>query len=126
MDKKKILLVDDEKDIIKMNMLRLIDLSYDVISANDGKEGLKKAEKEVPDLIILDVMMPKMDGLKTLIKLKSNPKTSHIPVIMLSGAGEEAMLNKAMINGAVDFIDKPFNAEMLMEAIKKIFTKNSY
>ncbi len=119
MNKKKILLVDDEEDIIKMNKRRLIDSNYDVISANDGKEGIAKAEKEIPDLIILDIKMPIMDGLQTLVKLKSNPKTSHIPVIMLSGAGEEATLNKAMINGAVDFIDKPFNGEMLIEAIKK-------
>ncbi len=119
MNKKKILLIDDEEDIIKMNKRRLIDSNYDVISANDGKEGIAKAEKEIPDLIILDVKMSIMDGLQTLVKLKSNPKTSHIPVIMLSGAGEEATLNKAMINGAADFIDKPFNGEMLMEAIKK-------
>lgn len=126
MDKKKILLVDDEKDIVRMNMLRLMESSYDVVSANDGREGLKKAEKEAPALIILDVMMPGMDGLRTLIKLKSNPKTSHIPVIMLSGDGEELTLNKAMINGAADFIEKPFNGEMLMEAIKKNLPKNSY
>jgi CheY-like chemotaxis protein len=64
-------------------------------------------------------MMPGMDGIQTLVKLKSNPRTSHIPVIILSGRGEKAMLNKARANGAADFIDKPFNGEMLMEAIKK-------
>lgn len=123
MDRKKILLIDDEKDIIKMNMLRLADSNYSVLSAGDGKEGLEKAEKEIPDLILLDVMMPKMDGIQTLVKLKSNPRTSHIPVIMLSGLGEKAALNKARMNGAVDFIDKPFNGEMLMEAIKKNLPK---
>ncbi len=125
MDRKKILLVDDEEDIIKINMRRLADSNYDVISANDGKEGLEKAEKEAPDLIILDVMMPKMDGLQTLVKLKDNPKTSHIPVIMLSGRGEKAALNKARVSGAADFIDKPFNGDMLMEAVKKNLPKNN-
>jgi len=119
MNKKKILLVDDEEDIIKMNKLRLIESNYDVISANDGKEGIAKAEKEAPDLILLDVMMPKMDGLQALLKLKSNSRTSHIPVIMLSGAGDKLVLNKAMVNGAADFIDKPFNGEMLLETIKR-------
>ena len=119
MSKKKILLVDDEEDIVKMNMLRLAESNYDVISANDGKEGLRKAEKENPDLILLDVVMSKMDGLQTLLKLKNSPKTSHIPVIMLSGIGEKATLNKAMASGAADFIEKPFNGEMLLETIKK-------
>ena len=119
MGKKKILLIDDEEDIIKMNMLRLVESNYDVISANDGREGVKKAEKESPDLILLDVMMPRMDGLQTLVKLKGNPRTSHIPVIMLTGIVEQAALNKARVSGAADFIDKPFNAEMLLEAIKK-------
>ena len=119
MNKKKILLVDDEEDIIKMNKLRLIESNYDVVSANDGKEGIEKAEKEIPDLILLDVVMPRMDGLQTLLKLKNNPKTLHIPVIMLSGTGDKLILNKAMINGAADFIDKPFNGEMLLETIKK-------
>ena len=117
--KKKILLVDDEEDIVKMNMLRLAESNYDVISANDGKEGLRKAEKENPDLILLDVVMSEMDGFQALLKLKSNPKTSHIPVIMLTGIGERATLNKAMVSGAADFIEKPFNGEMLLETIKK-------
>jgi len=123
MDKRKILLVDDEEDIVKMNMLRLVESNYDVISANDGMEGAEKAEKEIPDLILLDVMMPRMDGLRALAKLKGNPKTSHIPVIMPSGKGDKKILNKAMVNGAVDFIDKPFNGDMLMEVIKKNMPK---
>ena len=119
MDRKKILLVDDEEYIIKMNMLRMVDSNYDVISANDGREALEKAEKEAPNLILLDVMMPRMDGLQTLVKLKGNPRTSRIPVVMLSGMGGKSVLNKARISGAADFIEKPFNAEMLLEAIKK-------
>lgn len=119
MDRKKILLVDDEEDIIKMNMLRLIESNYEVISASDGKKGFEKAEKEIPDLILLDVVMPSMDGLQTLAKLKSSSMTSHIPVIMLSGVGEKEALDRARAGGAVDFIDKPFNGDMLMEAIKR-------
>lgn len=124
MNRKKILLVDDEEDIIKMNMLRLIESNYEVISASDGKEGLEKAEKEIPDLILLDVVMPRMDGLQTLAKLKSSSRTSHIPVIMLSGVGEKEALNRARASGAADFIDKPFNGDMLMEAIKRNLSKS--
>lgn len=119
MERKKILLVDDEEDIIKMNLLRLVELNYEVIYANNGRDGLEKAEKEIPDLILLDVVMPKMDGLQTLAKLKSSPKTSHIPVIMLTGLGKEDVLNRARASGAADFIEKPFNVDMLMEAIKR-------
>ncbi|MDO8602399.1 MAG: response regulator [Candidatus Omnitrophota bacterium] len=119
MAKKKILLVDDEEDIIKMNMVRLIDSDYDVILATDGKDALKKAESQHPDLILLDVMMPCMDGLKALAALKENPETLSIPVIMLTALVEDAVVNKAKLIGAVDFIEKPFNAEMLIEAVKK-------
>lgn len=123
MDRKKILLVDDEEDIIKMNMLRLIESNYDVVSAADGREALEKAEKEIPDLILLDVVMSGMDGLTTLAKLKDSPSTSSIPVIMLSGVGDKAAWNRAKANGAADFIAKPFNGEMLLEAIKKHLSK---
>jgi CheY-like chemotaxis protein len=123
MSKKKILLVDDEKDIVKMNMLRLVESSYEVFSASEGKECIEIAEKEVPDLIIMDVVMPGMDGIETLVKLKSDPRIAHIPVIMLTGMGETAILDKAMASGAVDFIEKPFNGDMLMEAIKKNLPK---
>jgi len=125
MARKKILLVDDEEYIIKMNMLRLVDSNYDVISANDGEEALRKAERDAPDLILMDVMMPKIDGLQTLVKLKSNPRTSHIPVVMLSGVGGRSALNKARISGAADFIEKPFNADMLMEVIRKNLSRRS-
>jgi FixJ family two-component response regulator len=64
-----------------------------------------------------------MDGLQTLMKLKSSSITSHIPVVMLSGMGEKETLNKAMVNGAADFIDKPFNGDMLLEVIKKNLSK---
>jgi len=117
--KKKILLVDDEEDILKMNMVRLIDSDYDVILATDGEDAIKKAKSQHPDLILLDVMMPCMDGLKTLATLKENPETLSIPVIMLTALVEDAVVNKAKLIGAVDFIAKPFNAEMLIEAVNK-------
>lgn len=119
MVKNKILLVDDEEDIVKMNKLRLSELGFDVISAASGEEAIEKAGRENPDLILLDVMMPGIDGLQTLSILKDNPETSSIPVLMLSGTGEKIAKNKAMLAGAVDYIMKPFNAEMLLEAIKK-------
>ena len=119
MVKKKILLVDDDEDIIKMNKLRLAELGFDVISASSGEEAIEKAGSESPDLILLDVMMPGIDGLQTLVRLKDNPETSSVPVLMLSGTGEKIVRNKAMLTGAVDYIMKPFNAEMLLEAIKK-------
>ena len=123
MDRQKILLVDDEDDIIKMNMLRLIESNYEVISAADGTEALEKAEKETPDLILLDVVMSGMDGLATLARLKDSPATSSIPVIMLSGVGDRSAWNKAKLSGAADFSAKPFNGEMLLEAIKKHLSK---
>jgi len=119
MVKKKILLVDDDEDIIKMNKLMLSELGFEVISASSGEEAIEKAGSESPDLILLDVMMPEIDGLQTLAMLKNKPETSSIPVLMLSGAGEKIAQNNAMLAGAADYIMKPFNSEMLLEAIKK-------
>ena len=119
MAKKTILLVDDEEDIIKLNMVRLIDSNYDVISATNGRDALKKAESQHPDLILLDVMMPGMDGLQVLTVLKKNLGASSIPVIMLTALEEDEIMNKAKLTGAVDFITKPFNTEMLLDAINK-------
>ncbi len=83
MDKKRILLVDDEEDMRRMLKFRLEALNYDVSEAGDGQEGLDKAKQENPDLIILDVMMPNMDGFEMSRAIKGDPKHKNIPILML-------------------------------------------
>ena len=116
--KKKILIVDDETDIIKLLSMRLKSCDYDVISASDGESGLKKAQKEKPDLIILDVLMPKMNGFEICKRLKENELTKNMPVIMLTALAQERDLAKGLKEGADCFITKPFSTVDLLCEIK--------
>jgi len=116
---KKILVVDDEPHIVKMVANRLRVSGYDIITAQDGAEGLKKTQEERPDLILLDVLMPVMDGFQMLKKLKDNIATKDIPVIMFTAKGQAGDVEKAVDLGALDYIVKPFTPIVLLEKINK-------
>jgi len=116
---KKILVVDDEPNIVKMVANRLKVSGYGVITATDGVEGLKKAQEAKPDVILLDILMPKMDGFHTLKKLKENIITKNIPVVMFTAKGQGEDVEKAAELGAVDYIVKPFTPLILFDKIKK-------
>lgn len=120
MDKKKILLVDDEEDLRKMLKFRLEALEYDVLEAKDGQQGLERARSDKPDLIILDLMLPKIDGFKVCRMLKFDERYKNIPVIMFTARAqkEDEELGKQM--GADAYITKPFEPEVLMKEIKKL------
>lgn len=122
MDKKKILLVDDEKDISIIISKVLERSGYEVITAADGLEGIAKAEDELPDLILLDNMMPNMDGPTALIKLKASDKTKDIPVITVTALADEDNIVTAQKGGAVDYIVKPFDYDILLKKIAKTLT----
>ncbi|MBI4707096.1 MAG: response regulator [Candidatus Omnitrophica bacterium] len=120
MGKKKILLVDDEPAFVDMLKLRLESNNYDVVVAYDGQEGLKKIELENPDLVILDVLMPKLNGYDCCNIIKNNPEFKDIPVIFLTvKAGDEdnALVRKV---GADNFIVKPFDPHKLLSRIKDL------
>ena len=116
---KKILVVDDEREILEMTRKRLERSGYKVLTASDGKEGIKKTVEEKPDLILLDIVMPDMDGFTMLRKLKGHSSTSLIPVIMLSAKGECDSLLKGEDFGALDYFIKPFDWQELLKYIKK-------
>ena len=115
----KILVVDDEPDLRRLVEIRLKTNQYEVISARDGKMGLEMAGREHPDLIVLDVMMPVMDGIETLRALKRTSGTNTIPVIMLSQKRETSFMMDAQDLGAADYIPKPFQSEDLLRSIKR-------
>ena len=123
MDKKRILIVDDEEDIISILKLRLEANNYEVLSAHDGQEGLNKARSEKPDLIILDLMLPKLDGYKVCSMLKFDKHYSAIPIIMFTARAqkEDEELGKKM--GADGYIHKPFESEILLKKIKELLEK---
>jgi CheY-like chemotaxis protein len=123
MTKGKILIIDDEKLLVKSTSMALSYFNFTVESALNGQEGLKKAAECAPDLILLDIMMPGMDGWQVLAQLKINNSTKNIPVVLFTA--KEYSNGKALAEekGAVDFITKPFELEEMVEILTKYINK---
>lgn len=119
-EKKKILIVDDEADVVEILESRLKECDYDVICAFDGEEALRKARQERPDLIILDIMLPKMDGYQVCSTLRSEEAIKEIPVIMLTACSRMDNIKKGMDLGAVSYVAKPLKLDVLLGIIKAI------
>ena len=117
--KKKILIVDDERDIVKALMIRLRVNGYEVVSAFDGAQGLFVAHKENPDLIILDIRMPAGDGFSVAERLRKSGQTLTIPIIFLTGSPEKNSEQRAQDLGARFYIKKPYDPEELLDAVKR-------
>ncbi len=122
MSTKRILLVDDEPDFVETVEFFLSGSEYQVFVAKNGKEALEKVKTERPDLVLLDVMMPEMDGLETCKRLKNDPATNSIPIIMLTAKGRKEDVVDAIAAGSNSYIVKPFNLSDLIERIEKIFS----
>ncbi|OGC07604.1 hypothetical protein A2230_02290 [candidate division WOR-1 bacterium RIFOXYA2_FULL_36_21] len=119
----KILIVDDEEDIVSALSIRLKAAGYDVIFAYDGMEGLEKARLERPDLILLDIMLPKLDGYKVCRILKFDEKFKHIPIIMITAKFGEDNKKMGGCVGADAYILKPFDPKELMSKIEEVLVK---
>ena len=120
MAKGKILVVDDEIYIVHILDFSLGMEGYEVVTALDGEQALDKARTERPDLIVLDIMMPKLDGYETCKVLKSREETRDIPVILLSAKGRNVDQKTGFEVGADDYITKPFSPRKLVERINAI------
>lgn len=118
---RKILACDDEKHIVRLVQVNLERAGYQVVTANDGKEALQKIASENPDLVVLDVMMPYMDGFEVLQNLRRNPSTRDIPVIMLTAKAQDADVFKGWQSGVDCYLTKPFNPMELLSFVKRIF-----
>lgn len=123
MQNKKILVVDDEADLVEMVTMRLEANGYKVITASDGREALEKARSEKPHLIILDLMLPKMDGYKVCRMLKFDEKYKHIPVIMFTARAQESDKKTGKEVGADAYIIKPFEPQILLDTIKNLIAE---
>ncbi len=119
----KILLVDDEPDFVATVEFFLIGSGYQVFVAKNGKEAIEQAETEKPDLILMDVMMPEMDGLETCRHLKMDSSLKSIPIIMLTAKGQVQDVKDAFAVGADSYVVKPFNLPDLEERIEKMLSK---
>jgi len=115
----RILVVDDEKEFIEILSMRLKVMGHEVVAAHNGEEGLKAAESHSPDLILMDITMPVMDGYEACKRLKKNKKTKAIPIIMLTAVGHPDSITRSLETGAIDYIAKPFQPAVLMEKVRK-------
>ena len=119
-DLKKILVVDDEFDLVEMVTMRLEANNYQVISALDGQEGLDKARNEKPDLIILDLMLPKIDGYKVCRMLKFDEKYKQIPIILFTARAQESDMKLGEEVGADAYLTKPFEPGILLAKVSEL------
>jgi DNA-binding response OmpR family regulator len=118
MSRKKILLVDDSSTILMMEKFILRNGPYEIVTANNGEEGVLKAAEQMPDLILLDVIMPKMGGFEACKLLRSTRATSEIPIIMVTTRGEAANVEAGWANGCTDYVTKPINAIELLAKVR--------
>lgn len=119
-NKKRILLVEDETDLVEMVKLRLEANGYEVLTAYDGQEALEKARREKPDLIVLDLMLPKIDGYKVCRMLKFDEKYKNIPILMFSARAQDSDKKLGEEVGADAYVTKPFEPEILLGKIKEL------
>lgn len=115
---RKVLVIDDEPGIVDIVETNLLGDGFEVASAKDGKEGLEKVRSESPELVILDVMMPEMDGWEVLRHMEADPNTAGIPVIMLTAKASDEDYIHGLEEGAVEYITKPFYPQELVNRIK--------
>jgi DNA-binding response OmpR family regulator len=116
----KILVVDDEPDVLLIVKTGMQAEGYDVVTASNGVDALAMVKEEKPDVVILDVMMPLMDGFEVLAKLKEDDATAAVPVIMLTGLSERSKIQKALVSGIHFYVVKPFEFEELIQKVRTV------
>jgi two-component system alkaline phosphatase synthesis response regulator PhoP len=122
--KRKILVVDDEKELVKLVTFNLSIAGYNVLSAKNGIEALEISEQENPDLIILDIMLPRIDGWEVCRRLRQNPHTANIPIIMLSALSEVDDKLRGFDLGIDDYVTKPFSPRELVVRVKRVLARS--
>ncbi|MBC8378546.1 MAG: response regulator [Planctomycetes bacterium] len=123
MPQAKILIVEDEEDVLELVRYNLEKNGYLTEAANNGRKALEKARSKSPDLILLDLMLPEVDGLEVCRTVKKDPQTANIPVVMLTAKGTEADIVAGLEMGADDYITKPFSPRVLMARVKAVLRR---
>lgn len=122
MSKKKVMIVDDEAHIVELVRVCLEDSDYDIIEAYDGQEAVDRAKEEHPDLILLDIMLPGMDGYEVCKILKGSDGTKEIPIVMLTAKGQEVDKVKGFQAGADAYMTKPFSPLRLLTELEEVLS----
>jgi len=120
---KRILVIDDELELVKAVEVRLKASGYEVMVAFDGLAGISKVKEAKPDLILLDIIMPKMDGYEVCKKLMADPETKDIPIVIFSASQERVLEAKCKELGITDFIVKPFETNDLLNTVNEVLKK---
>lgn len=123
MSKQTILVVDDEQDLLDLIEYNLRQEGYDVIKAENGKDGIQMAKEHMPDLVLLDIMMPQMDGIEVCDRMREDSTLSHIPIIFLTARSDEKTEIEGLNKGADDFITKPISTTKLVSRIKAVLRR---
>ncbi len=123
--KQRILVIDDERDLVELIRLNLQRNGYEVLYAHDGKVGLEIARKHLPDLIILDLMMPGLTGQEVATRLKGDSQTTAIPLLMLTARSEETDIIVGLSLGADDYVSKPFSMKVLLARVAAVLRRKS-
>lgn len=118
MERKKILLVDDSATVLLLERMILSKAEYDVVTASDGQEGVDRALAERPDLILMDVVMPSVDGFEACRRLRAHEETRAIPVIMVTTRSELASVEAGYASGCTEYVTKPINGLELLEKVR--------
>lgn len=121
--RKRILVVEDEKDIVEMISYNLKRNGYDPVIARDGNEALAAVARETPDLVLLDLMLPGIDGTEVARRLKSDPETASLPIIMLTAKSEETDVVVGLTLGADDYVTKPFSIKILLARMANVLRR---
>ena len=119
----KILVTDDERDIRELIAFTLRFAGYEVVTAENGEEGVQLAGQEKPDMILMDVRMPKLTGYEACARIKADPALADIPVVFLSAKGQEAEIRTGLDAGASEYLLKPFGPMELVERVKELMVK---
>jgi len=119
----KILVTEDERDIRELIAFTLRFAGYEVVTAENGEEGVQMAAQEMPDMILMDVRMPRMTGYEACAKIKADPRLADIPLVFLSAKGQEAEIRTGLDAGAPEYLLKPFGPMELVERVKELMVK---
>ena len=116
----RLLVVDDDPVIVELLRINFEIEGFEVLSASDGEEGLRRARAEQPDLVLSDIMMPRLDGLQLLGRLRADPATAELPVVLLSAKAQHAEVEQGMAMGAADYVTKPFDPLELLDRVNAV------
>ncbi len=119
----RVLVVDDDPVILDLLRINFEIEDFEVLSATDGEEGLARARDEAPDVVLCDIMMPRLDGIELVTRLRDDPRTAHLPVVLLSAKAQKVEVDRGLAAGADDYVTKPFDPLELLARVNAVLAK---